>query len=182
MCRYGSSYKQTYGCFSCQKAFKKITFFDYLEQNNLLAVYQKLVWSNSKQEKVNQEKKWKTSLAKLEEQYQSQISRCPDCGGDMANLGMDFRVPKKSDNRAWQVTKGLYAIGAIFQTCGCSGLGYIPSSSNDYSEYLKDKLEEYQSRYMAIVKDKALNTFQREEQAIYWMRRIEKIKVAQQKT
>lgn len=44
----------------------------------------------------------------------------------MADLGRDFRPPKQSDVRAWQVVEQLFEAGETFHSCGRNGPGYRP--------------------------------------------------------
>ncbi|MCA9557527.1 MAG: hypothetical protein KC583_03080 [Myxococcales bacterium] len=53
-------------------------------------------------------------------------ARCPQCGGPMANMGLDFAPPKQRDVKAWQVVESLFEAGQTFHSCGCSGPGYRP--------------------------------------------------------
>jgi hypothetical protein len=44
----------------------------------------------------------------------------------MANMGLDFRAPKKTEVEAWEVLAFLYERGFAFHGCGCDAGGYIP--------------------------------------------------------
>lgn len=68
-------------------------------------------------------------------------AKCPECGELMANMGLDFKSPKKDDVKKWEHIKSLYSVGITFHSCGCSGPGYIPNSKEkliEYFEKLKD--------------------------------------------
>jgi len=54
------------------------------------------------------------------------IAKCPDCGNEMANMGLDFEAPKKKGIKAWRHLENLYQVGITFHSCGCNGPGYIP--------------------------------------------------------
>jgi hypothetical protein len=45
----------------------------------------------------------------------------------MADMGLDFRAPPKSDVEAWEVLRALYRHGFTFHSCGCS-VGFTPPS------------------------------------------------------
>jgi hypothetical protein len=61
----------------------------------------------------------------------------------MANMGLDFRAPKKSDIEAWKVLAFLYERGFAFHGCGCDAGGYIPPKRvSDIPSFL----EAYHSR------------------------------------
>jgi hypothetical protein len=47
---------------------------------------------------------------------------CPQCREPMANLGLDFRAPKKNDHRQWRKVALLYRNGITFHGCGCGGV------------------------------------------------------------
>ncbi|MEL6812001.1 MAG: hypothetical protein AAFP76_11750 [Bacteroidota bacterium] len=66
--------------------------------------------------------------------YEKVPAKCPECGELMANMGLDFKAPKKADSKAWSHLKNLYNVGIAFHSCGCSGPGYVP---RDISELVK---------------------------------------------
>ncbi len=65
-------------------------------------------------------------------------AKCPQCGQLMANMGLDFASPKKDNIREWTHIKNLYSVGITFHSCGCSGPGYIPNSTEKLKEYFED--------------------------------------------
>ena len=69
---------------------------------------------------------------------------CPECGGIMADMGLDFKSPKKKDIKTWDHMAALYSVGITFHSCGCLGPGYIP---NDI-EQLKGHLTEIKKTYL----------------------------------
>lgn len=72
-----------------------------------------------------------------------QEAKCPECGGLMANMGLDFESPKKDDVKKWEHLKSLYSVGITFHSCGCSGPGYIPNSKEKLMEYFEQLKEKY---------------------------------------
>ena len=70
-------------------------------------------------------------------------AKCPQCGELMANMGLDFESPRKSDLKFWQHIKSLYTVGITFHSCGCSGPGYIPRTKEKLLEYLDRRKQEY---------------------------------------
>lgn len=70
-------------------------------------------------------------------------AKCPQCGGLMADMGLDFASPKKDDIREWEYIRSLYSVGMAFHSCGCTGPGYIPNSSEKLIAYFNEKLEVY---------------------------------------
>jgi hypothetical protein len=72
-------------------------------------------------------------------------AKCPQCGQLMANMGLDFQSPKKDDIKAWRHIKDLYSVDITFHSCGCTGPGYIPRTTDKLIEYLQEILTEFKS-------------------------------------
>ena len=177
MCRYAfKNYKQTWSCFSCRKSFKKTNLKDYLAQISIgYDAYKKLAYSKSKAKKQDAEVKYGKTAAEIEARYFEDISKCPQCGGQMANVGMDFKSPKTANVKQWNIIASMYKIGAIFQTCGCDGIGYVPVNMPDYEVYLQTTLTLYKNRREGVQRDTALSSFERSERISYWNAKIEKV-------
>ncbi|MBU2713827.1 hypothetical protein [Zooshikella harenae] len=148
---------------------------DFLSQNGELDKYKKLAYSRKKSDKLAAEEKYQTTAKKIEEDYYSKISKCPECGGQMANMGMDFKSPKTTDIKSWKIIEGMFRIGAIYQSCGCEGIGFVPASGSEYKQYLKEKLSGYLMRLNQVEIDEELNAYERAERAGYWNSRIKNI-------
>jgi hypothetical protein len=43
----------------------------------------------------------------------------------MADMGLDFKAPRKDDREAWQIMEALHKHGFDFNNCGC-GAGFVP--------------------------------------------------------
>ncbi|MFD2564947.1 hypothetical protein [Aquimarina rubra] len=74
----------------------------------------------------------------------------------MANMGLDFESPKKTDTKAWAHMATLYEVGITFHSCGCSGPGYIPNDSKaliSYFEEIKERYLEHQHFWAQRKKD-----------------------------
>ena len=176
MCRYAfNNYKQTWSCFKCRKSFKKTNLEDYLSQHGELEKYKKLAYSKKKSEKLAAEEKYQTTASNIEQDYYKKIAKCPECGSQMANMGMDFKSPKTTDEKSWKIIEGMFSIGAIYQTCGCEGFGFVPSSKSEYTKYLTEKLASYLARVRDVETDKELNSFERAERADYWSTRVNNV-------
>ena len=65
-------------------------------------------------------------------------AKCPQCGDLMANMGLDFESPKKDNIKEWNHIKKLYSVGITFHSCGCTGPGYIPNTTEKLKEYFED--------------------------------------------
>jgi hypothetical protein len=100
MCRYAfHKYKDHMACFHCRKTFKQ------------------WLW------KPRKEVSWQPV------QRFDSVTRdvlCPQCAQPMANMGLDFRAPKKTEVEAWKVLDFLYERNFAFRGCGCDAGGYIP--------------------------------------------------------
>ena len=121
------------------------------------------------------------TLDEMESTYQQLICKCPDCGGQLANFGMDFPVPKKKDVKGWKIAQGLFELGAVFQTCGCTGLGFVPKSKPEYLEYLDQKLNHYQNKLVELKNEIGLSSYQRNEIGQYWQSRVLLVESAKRK-
>lgn len=105
-------------------------------------------------------------------QYPDHIFKCPDCSNPMANMGMDFRAPKKSDVKDWRRIEGTFVLGHIYRTCGCYGPGFVPSNQIEYREYLEDKLAKYKCRMNSVQTDPAIDAEERNKHVEQWNSRI----------
>lgn len=41
---------------------------------------------------------------------------CPHCGGQLHDMGLDFKAPKQHDRKAWEKIKNLYQSGVRFDS------------------------------------------------------------------
>ena len=137
MCRYGlKQYKPHFVCFSCKKGFKKTRIDEYMSQRGLDEVYRQLNRTSPAKRK-SVEANLGFSLEALTNQYQDDVGKCPDCGEQMARMGLDFRVPSRTDLEQWDIVEVLYEHGFAFRGCGCD-VGYSPPSrKSELSEWLK---------------------------------------------
>jgi hypothetical protein len=77
------------------------------------------------------------------DEQQSVAAKCPDCGQATASMGLDFKSPPKDDVKAWQHMRSLHAAGITYHSCGCSGPGYIPATTEELVAYLESRLTDY---------------------------------------
>jgi hypothetical protein len=120
MCRYGfKNYKLTYGCFKCRVGFKRPNLYD---------VQPEVFEAKSKKAKH------------LELPNEAKKFRCPNCGGPMANLGRDLRLPPKTKDEQWQCIKYLYDNKYNIYSCGCNGIGFVPHKMEDAVQLVKDNM------------------------------------------
>jgi hypothetical protein len=127
MCRYAFyNYKNTYGCFNCQVGFKR---------RNLGDVQPELLAKISKEARAAKEQR-------LDYVYEGNEAKCPNCGGEMANLGRDLRLPAKTKNEQWACIKYLVDNKYNIYSCGCQGIGFVPHKMSDAI----DLIEKYNNR------------------------------------
>jgi hypothetical protein len=67
----------------------------------------------------------------------SKSANCPQCGGLMPNMGLDFKVPKTKERKAWQHLAYLHEVGITFHSCGCGGTGHIPKDKTALLAHLE---------------------------------------------
>ncbi|MGI4869963.1 MAG: hypothetical protein ACRYFX_02160 [Janthinobacterium lividum] len=135
MCRYAMhSYKQHYACFDCRKTFKRRLLSDI---------------APGRQESVAG--RWFRADAQqpLPTEPDATPAKCPDCGGLTASMGLDFATPPKTDRKAWEHLRSLYAVGIAFHSCGCGGPGLVPATPEALVAHLETQLQGYvtQLRY-----------------------------------
>lgn len=70
-------------------------------------------------------------------------AKCPECSELMADMGMDFKAPKKSDLQAWKHLKNLYQVGIVFHSCGCTGPGYVPRDNAELIAHFEEIKQNY---------------------------------------
>lgn len=128
MCRYAfHSYKAHFACFACRKAFKKTPLEDYVEHKGLWPAFEainKLGKTGPMAEEA--EKRVGITRQEINECYLADVSTCPQCGGQMAAMGLDFKAPLQRNAEAWRIVATLYENGFAFGGCGCGGPGYVP--------------------------------------------------------
>jgi hypothetical protein len=177
MCRYASKvYTSCFACFDCRKAFKKPPIEEFLAQHDRLFAYEQLHKSTAQQVPAA-EARFGTSLKGLEAEYRTLISSCPQCGNEMANVGMDFKTPKQSDMNTWKNLRIMYREGQQFEMCGCYGIGFVPQSNREYEAYLLARLNAYEQALEKLDRKSSseLSPEQRCEAQEYWACRIDMI-------
>ena len=175
MCRYAMSgpYKRHYACIACRKAFKQPPIEDFLESRGRGYVYKQLqhLWSSQKALQ-RREQELGHRLAELEEEYRSATHKCPECGDEMIDMGLDFKPPMQSDAKAWKTLQGMYRVGHAFHTCGCYGPGWIPKSTSDYRHYLASAKKDYEGQLERVQKSDTLSPEAKKEAGDFWAGRI----------
>jgi hypothetical protein len=99
MCRYAwHNYRDHFACFDCRKGFK---YWQWAETDEA------------------------SFRHKQQLRHVPRDIVCPDCSKPMADMGLDFKAPPKSDTEAWEILRALYEQGFTFHSCGCS-VGFAP--------------------------------------------------------
>jgi hypothetical protein len=65
--------------------------------------------------------------------------KCPDCEGEMVNLGKDLRLPKKDKKEEWSAIEYLANNNFNFFTCGCYGIGVVPQNLHEAHNLIEQK-------------------------------------------
>ncbi len=103
-----TTYKPHFACFDCRKTFKRKLLVD-----------------------INKDKAY-------DKNHLGKESKCPDCGELMANMGLDFEAPKKTNVKAWKHLSSLYETGITFHSCGCGGPGYVPRDQQELIDHFTE--------------------------------------------
>lgn len=102
------------------------------------------------------------------------IAKCPQCGGVMADMGLDFASSRMEDVKAWSHLKELYTVGITFHSCGCGGPAYIPKNANDLRAYLEETRRSYQGD-LTNWQTGQRSSAEAEQAVRYWIDRINQI-------
>jgi hypothetical protein len=173
MCRYAFSgpYKAHFACFACRLAFKQPSFWDRDDVRGFELA------SRHPEDLQRREAKQNTTLAQLEKEYATGHA-CPQCRQPMIDMGLDFKAPRQTDKKAWQILQGMYRAGHAFHTCGCNGPGYIPKSKADYLHYLEQRRDLFTRNLKAAQSRDDIDHATRQETAAHWAASLEKVRAA----
>lgn len=126
MCRYAfNNYKSHFACFSCRKTFKKTMIEDWVKQKGIDLAFKRLLRSSGKKAQKQAETEFNTTYNEIRDAYLNDVAACPQCGENMAAMGLDFKAPKHKDLEQWKIISILYDNGFAFHGCGCD-VGYSP--------------------------------------------------------
>ncbi|MCC9604219.1 hypothetical protein LOC67_27005 [Stieleria sp. JC731] len=178
MCRYAVSgpYKLHFACFDCRTAFKQPSIDDWLAVRGKGYVYRELrdcTWNDLRLSERERELGFR--LADLQSEYREAIFKCPNCGNPMADLGRDWRPPRRADVKAWRALAGVYALGHAFHSCGCDGPGFIPSTPSEYVYYLTERLDD---AVQSLHQWEMSSADHAADACVWWRTRIAKIQAA----
>jgi hypothetical protein len=106
---------------------------------------------------------------------------CPECGGPLASMGLDFKAPRRDDLKGWRLAEELWTVGETFHSCGCSGPGYRPRDLPAYREFLVERRREYLGHLRHWL-DRARTDAAASEPAVaHWRGRVANIDAAMQR-
>ena len=86
-----------------------------------------------------QTSRWELPEDQRPEKGQPRIVLCPQCAKPMADMGLDFKAPKKSDEEQWKKVELLYNAGFRFDSCGCCGPGYRPAELKEVESFIRSE-------------------------------------------
>ena len=99
----------------------------------------------------------------------------------MANMGLDFKPPPTTDEKAWELVGKLWEVGITFHSCGCGGPGYRPRDPRAYQEFLCHTLEQYKQqlqRWKASAPTTPRELNNQREAMKSWQARIDRVQAA----
>jgi hypothetical protein len=165
-------YKSHFACFRCRKTFKQAHYADLLKKIGKAGYFQKLM--HKSMDKFSD--KERVQFEEFDKNFMSREIKCPQCGGYMVDLGLDFRSPKQTAVKEWRIIEGLYTIGKSFYSCGCDGPGYIPNNPKDYEAYLNKVLHDYESNITSFQNQPLKECRDKSKRIAYWSERVAVVK------
>jgi hypothetical protein len=95
-------------------------------------------------------------------------AKCPNCTGEMFNIGRDLRLPPKTKNEQWACIKYLVDNNYNIYSCGCQGIGFVPHKMEDAITLVA----EYNQRFVRYQKEQ--ENLQKKEERAKKKRNLEK--------
>jgi hypothetical protein len=177
MCRYAYSgpYKIHFACFDCRTAFKQPSIDDWLNVQGKGFAYREMKhypWND--QRLAEREEQLGLRLKDLLSEYREAVFKCPNCGKPMADLGRDWRPPRRTDIKAWRTLASVFKMGHAFHSCGCDGPGFIPATPTEYKQYLRERLDEAKR---ALKQWEAGPNVESTDACVWWRAKIAKIEL-----
>jgi hypothetical protein len=68
---------------------------------------------------------------------------CPDCTEALHDMGRNFRPPKKTDKKSWEVARRLYDAGFRFFGSGSHTDPDLPTSLREVDQFILDNPDHY---------------------------------------
>lgn len=64
---------------------------------------------------------------------------CPECAKEMHWLGRDFAAPTRTNDLEWRALEILVRAGIVFDSCGCDGPGYRPTTPREARKMVENR-------------------------------------------
>jgi predicted nucleic acid-binding Zn ribbon protein len=68
---------------------------------------------------------------------------CPECLGDLHDMGRNFRPPRKAAKASWEVARRLYGAGFRFFGSGSHSDPALPTSLREVDQFIADNPNHY---------------------------------------
>jgi len=68
---------------------------------------------------------------------------CPDCTAGLNDMGRNFRPPKRSDKKAWEIARRLYDAGFRFFGSGSHSDPDLPTTLREVDQFIADNPDHY---------------------------------------
>ncbi len=92
----------------------------------------------------------------------------------MVNMGLNFRLPRQNDLKAWKRLQGMHRVGHCFYIDGLRASRGIPMTRTSYRDYLAAKKKEYEEQLVHVRVCQCPHTAKgRSESIRYWQNKIE---------
>ena len=73
---------------------------------------------------------------------------CPECDQPMADMGLDFKAPRRRDARQWAKVEALFRHGFTYHSCGFCGPGLRPAELRQVEAFLQDHLPQSEGKQL----------------------------------
>lgn len=95
-------------------------------------------------------KSWKWPHDRKVDRKELPDPMCPQCGGPLEPMGLDFKAPPQDDVRQWEKVRLLAAYGFRYFSCGCSGPGPRPADLRDVEAFLRDRIPKSEGERLLV--------------------------------
>jgi hypothetical protein len=71
-------------------------------------------------------------------QTSENVGKCPECGGELRSIGLDFKSPRRANRKQWKKAQALYESGIRFSSFGLY-VGYLPKQWREVRAFLEER-------------------------------------------